>query len=85
MKIQPITNKPQPTFGILKGYKKTPYGEYFWGHFKNHKIEVYNAMRDNQKLIYVSDIYKNWVKSKLTYFQDGIKKIMRSERHAGSD
>ena len=76
--IQPI--KPQPTFGILKGYKKTPYGEYTWGEFKGHKIEIYDAYKYNQKLQYVSNSQtSNWVQSKLKYIQDGIKKIMRSK------
>jgi len=73
-------NKSQPTFGILKGYKKTPYGEYTWGEFKGHKIEIYDAYKYNQKLQYVSNSQtSNWVQSKLKYIQDGIKKIMRSK------
>ena len=58
-------NKPQPTFGILKGYKKTPYGA----------TEKYN-----QKLHYVSNNQTlKWIESKLRYFQDGIKRIIRSK------
>ena len=73
-------NKSQPTFGILKRYKKTPYGEYTWGEFKGHKIEIYDAYKYNQKLQYVSNSQtSNWVQSKLKYIQDGIKKIMRSK------
>lgn len=73
-------NKSQPTFGILKGYKKTPYGQYTWGEFKGHKIEIYDAYKYNQKLQYVSNSQtSNWVQSKLKYIQDGIKKIMRSK------
>lgn len=67
-------------FGILKGYKKTSYGEYTWGTYKGHKIEVFDAKKHQQKLIYVSDNkLLKWIKSKLTYIQDGIKKIVRSE------
>lgn len=76
--IQPI--KPQPTFGILKGYKKTPYGEYTWGEYKGYKIEIFDAKKSQQKLIYVSDNkLLKWIKSKLRYFQDGIKRIIRSK------
>lgn len=78
MKIEPTNNSP--TFGILKNYKKTQYGEYFWGLFKNHKIEVYHVDKNNQRLIYVSDIYKNWIKSKLTYFENGVRKITKSAK-----
>lgn len=81
-----ITNRhpspnPKPiTFGILKGYKKTSYGQYMWGTYKGHKIEVFDAIeKHGQKLQYVSDNLLRWVKSKLTYIQDGIKKINRSE------
>ena len=81
MNVPPIQpNKPQPTFGILKGYKKTPYGQYTWGEFKGHKIEIYDAYKYNQKLQYVSNSQtSNWVQSKLKYIQDGIIKIMRSK------
>lgn len=73
-------NKPQPTFGILKGYKITPYGQYTWGEFKGHKIEIYDAYKYNQKLQYVSNSQtSSWVQSKLKYIQDGIIKIMRSK------
>ena len=81
MNVPPLKpEKPQPTFGILKGYKKTPYGEYTWGEFKGHKIEIYDAYKYNQKLQYVSNSQtSNCVQSKLKYIQDGIKKIMRSK------
>lgn len=76
MKPQPIDNV---SFGIYKGHRKTNYGEYTWGKYKDYKIEVFDAYKNNQKLIYVSDKVLNWVKSKLIYFENGIKKIMRSE------
>lgn len=81
MNVPPLKpEKPQPTFGILKGYKKTPYGEYTWGEFKGHKIEIYDAYKYNQKLQYVSNSQtSNWVQSKLKYIQDGIKRIIRSK------
>lgn len=79
MKPQPIT-KYNPSFGILKGYKKTPYGDYIWGNYKGYKIEIYNASKYNQKLHYVSNNQTlKWIESKLRYFQDGIKRIIRSK------
>lgn len=71
--IQPIN------FKIYKGSAKKPYGEYMWGIYKDKKIEVFNAYNFNQKLIYVSDKLKRFIKSKLIYFVDGIKKVTRSE------
>lgn len=76
MKPQPINNNV--SFGILKTHRKTSYGEYKQGFYKGYKIEVFDAYKNKQKLIYVSDKLLNWVKSKLIYFQDGIKKINRS-------
>lgn len=75
---QPI--KPQPTFGILKGYKKTPYGQLTWGTYKNYRILIKDDKMYDQKLIYVIDNkLSKWVKSKLIYIQDGVRKIMRSQ------
>ena len=65
------------TFGIYKGSKKRPYGEYKWGEYKGLKIEVFDAYKNNQKLIYVSKNMK-FIKSKLTYWLNGIKKIARA-------
>ena len=81
MNIPPISpTKPQPTFGILKGYKKTPYGEYTWGVLKGQKIEVYDASKYSQKLIHVSDeLTWRWIKSKFTYLHKGVKRVVRSE------
>lgn len=79
MIIQPI--KPnEPTFGILKSYKPTSYGEYMVGNYKGYKIEIFNAYKNNQKLIYVSDYLLNWVKSKLIYIENNVKKVVRSDR-----
>lgn len=72
-KIQPIS------FKIYKGSAKKPYGEYMWGIYRDKKIEVYDAYKLGQKLIYVSDELKYFIKSKLIYFVDGIRKITRAE------
>lgn len=77
MKPQPITTY-NPSFGIYNGTKITSYGKCTYGNYKGYKIEVFDAYKNKQKLIYVSDNLLNWVKSKLIYFQDGIKKINRS-------
>lgn len=65
-------------FGILKKVKKRPYGDYMEGEYKGLKFEVYDAYKFNQLLIYVSK-QMNFIKSKLTYWQDGIKKVTRAE------
>ena len=75
MKIQPTDNI---NFGILKGVKKRSYGEYMWGEYKGHKIEVYDAYKHNQLLVYVSKNMR-FIKSKLTYWINGIKNVTRSE------
>lgn len=78
MKPQPITTY-NPSFGIYKGSKKTPYGDYIWGNYKGYKIEIFDAKKYNQKLYYVSNNQTlKWIKSKLRYFQNGIRKIIRS-------
>jgi hypothetical protein len=75
MKVQPIDNV---NFKIYKGSSKKPYGEYLWGEYKGKKIEVYDAKEFQQLLIYVSEKMR-FVKSKLIYYQDGVKKIIRAE------
>ena len=75
MDVQPI----QPiNFGILKKVKTRPYGTYMEGTYKGFKIEVYDAYKYNQFLIYVSK-NMNFIKSKLTYWMDGVKKVTRAE------
>ena len=77
----PSPYKFNPSFGILKGVKKRAYGEYMWGMYRGKKIEVFDAKKDNQFLIYVSENMR-FLKSKLKYFQDGVQKVLRSEgRH----
>lgn len=77
MDIQPI----QPVnFGILKKVKKRVYGNYMEGTYKGYNIEIYDAYKFNQLLIYVSDKCRNFIKSKLIYWENGIKKVTRAER-----
>lgn len=80
MQVQPTqTNKPHPTFGILKKVKYTPYGYNLFGEYKGKRIEIYNANKYDQKLQYVADSQTlKWIKSKLVYIQNGVKKICRS-------
>lgn len=75
MKVQPTSNI---NFKIYKGSEIKPYGEYHWGIYKGNKIEIFDAFKYNQKLIYVSKCMK-FIKSKLIYWLDGSKKITRSE------
>ena len=75
MHIQPIDST---NFGILQKVKTRPYGTYMEGMYKGFKIEVFDAYKNNQKLIYVSkDLH--FIKSKLIYWLEGIKKIARAE------
>lgn len=69
---------PNPTFGIYKGTKKTDYGHKDYGVYRENNIEIYHDKIDNMKLHYVSDKFRNFIKSKLTYFINGIKHITRS-------
>lgn len=78
MKTQPI--KPyNPTFGIYLRTKRTSYGHCDIGKYKGNNIEIYHDYESRSKLYYVSDAVRKWIKSKLIYFQNGIKKINRSE------
>lgn len=75
MKVQPIDNV---NFRIYKGSKVKPYGNYMWGEYKGKKIEVFDAYKNNQKLIYVSENLR-FLKSKLIYWLEGVKKVTRAE------
>lgn len=79
VKPQPITPY-NPTFGIYKGTKITHYGHKDYGIYRENNIEIYHDKIDNMKLQYVSDKFRFFIKSKLTYFINGIKHITRSER-----
>lgn len=81
MDITVSTNPKPVSFGIYKGTKITGYGYKDYGVYKNKNIEIYHDTRDNMKLQYVSDSIRRFIKSKLIYFQNGIKKITRSENN----
>ena len=66
------------SFGIYKYSKTTPYGKFTHGEYRGYNIDIYDAKRDNAKLYYVSDNIMRWIKSKLIYFMDGIKRTTRS-------
>lgn len=72
MKPQPITPY-NPTFGIYKGTKITHYGHKDYGIYKENNIEIFHDKKDNMKLQYISDKFRNFIKSKLTYFLGGKK------------
>lgn len=91
MRVRPVEHKfgkPKPfpvSFGIYKGCSKSSLGSYTWGAYKDYKIMIHNTMGTyNQKMIYVTGP-GGWVKSKLIYIKDGIKKIIRSEKNDTSD
>lgn len=77
----PPTYEPShhPTFGIYIKTRKTSYGHCDIGKFKGNNIEIYHDNSSKSKLYYVSDNFRNWIKSKLIYFERGIKRIVRSE------
>lgn len=66
-------------FGIYKYTKYTPYGKCDYGKYKDYNIEIYDDKKDNAKLYYISDKFRNWIKSKLVYFVNGVKRITTSE------
>ena len=98
MYIPPATTVNPVTFGIYKGTRVTHYGQCDYGVFKNYNIEIYSAWADKtkkknfenlvHKLMYVSDMVRNFVKSKLIYFEIGGKidygteKLTESERRS---
>ena len=78
--------KPRPidsvSFGIYLKTRKTGYGQCDYGIFRNKNIEIYTAKENGSllhKLFYVSDAVRNFIKSKLIYFENGKKKILRCE------
>lgn len=78
MKIEPI-QKNNITFGIYIKTRKTSYGHCDIGKFKENNIEIYHDYETKSKLVYVSDKVRNWIKSKLVYFLNGIKRVSKSE------
>ena len=76
MPIQP--NKYRPSFGIYKNTRITPYGKCTYGEYKKYHIQVYDDREDKAKLYYISDDKLKWVKSKLVFFRDGIKRVLKS-------
>lgn len=79
MRTQPIPPIYEPSFGIYLKTKQTAYGHRDIGIYKGKNIDIYHDYDTKSKLVYVSDSLRNWIKSKLTYFQNGIRKIVRSE------
>lgn len=78
-----IDTSRKVNFGIYKGIKKTNYGQCVCGTYKGKNIDIYTDKNDKTKLFYVSDEFKNWIKSKLIYFDNGVKKVIRSESKGG--
>ena len=79
MNIPPITSTNQPNFGIYIRTRKTHYGHCDIGKYKGNNIEIYHDYESKSKLMYISDIFRNWIKSKLVYFERGIKRVAKSE------
>ena len=75
-----IDTNRKVNFGIYKWTKCTGYGQITHGEYRANNIDVYYDKRDKTKLIYVSDMLRNWIKSKLTYFdKKGNKRVTTSE------
>ena len=85
MRIKPIElkfGKPTPkpiSFGIYQKTIKSAYGTCVIGEYKGDNIKIYTNKYDKTKLFYISDRFRNWIKSKLIYFENGVKKIKRSK------
>jgi hypothetical protein len=76
-----IDTSRKVNFGIFKWTKSTNYGYRTHGEYRTNNIDVYYDRNDKTKLIYVSDMLRNWIKSKLTYFDNrGKKRTTTSER-----
>ena len=77
-----VDNISSINFGILdrSSIKKRPYGEYYNGKYRDNKIEIYDAYKFNQRLVYASDKYSNFIRLKLVHFEDSIRKVFRSRR-----
>lgn len=74
MNIEPIIQSPYKiNFGIYKGTHKTYYGYMDNGIYKNKNIDIYTAFNNDgslkHKLYYVTDLARNWIKSKLKFFR----------------
>lgn len=80
MKPQPI-QPYSPTFGIYKSTNITRYGKCTKGTYRGYNIEIYDDKKDNAKLYYVSDNIRRWIKSKLVYLDNGVKRITRSSNN----
>ena len=80
MRVQPLRHPSlyPISFGIYKNTRITPYGKCTYGEYKKYNIQVYDDREDKAKLYYISDDKLRWVKSKLVFFRDGIRKIIRS-------
>jgi hypothetical protein len=75
-----IDTNRKVNFGIFKWSKSTNYGYRTHGEYRTNNIDIYYDKQDKTKLYYVSDILKNWLKSKLTYFdKKGNKRVTTSE------
>lgn len=77
-KYNPIPPIYEPSFGIYLKTKKTGYGHCDIGKYKDRNIEIYHDYETKSKLYYISDSLRNWIKSKLIYFENGVKRIVRS-------
>lgn len=84
MYIQPIGTQTNTSFKIYKKTRLTDFGQCVYGTYKNQNIEVYSKKENGNlihKLFYVSDCVRRFIKSKLIYFENGKKRVLRGERN----
>ena len=75
MNIKPIDNT---SFGVYKKTIITGYGHKMVGTYKGNNIIIHYDQQNNIKMFYVTNNFNKWIKSKLEYFQNGVKKIIWS-------
>lgn len=78
-----IETNRKVNFGIYKWTKYTNYGQRMHGEYKTNNIDIYTDTKDKTKLYYVSDVLKNWLKSKLIYFDKWGKKHTTTSEKGG--
>ena len=80
MIIEPIGKpKPKPIpFGVYKKTVITEYGNKVIGECRGFTITIHNDTKKNIKVIYLEKA-KKWIKSKLIFFDKGVKNIIRSK------
>lgn len=75
----PIPPIYEPSFGIYKCTRQTPYGYCTYGSYKGYRIDISYDEESKAKLFYITDKFSKWVRYKFSYFQGGVKRIVKGE------